>query len=53
MLRTSISFVNELDTEKRKYARGFVWIMASKRIMPWKGTMSKDKTRSWPPGDLH
>jgi hypothetical protein len=52
MLRTSISFFNELATEKRNYAHGFL-IMASKSIMLWKGTMSKDKTWSWAPGDLH
>jgi hypothetical protein len=44
MLRTSVSFFNELATEKRNYARGFFLIMASKRIMLWKGTMSRDKT---------
>jgi hypothetical protein len=32
MLMTSISIFNELAIEKRNYARGFVWIMASKRI---------------------
>jgi hypothetical protein len=52
MLRTFVSFFNDLSTEKRNYARGFVQIMASKRIMLWKGTMSMDKTWSWPPGDL-
>jgi hypothetical protein len=52
MLRASVSFFNELATEKRNYARGFFLIMASKRIMLWKDTMSRDKTRSWPPGDL-
>jgi hypothetical protein len=39
MLRTSVSFFNELATEKRNYARGFVQIRASKRIILWKGTM--------------
>jgi hypothetical protein len=53
MLMTSVSFFNELATEKRNYAHGFIWIMASGRIMLWKGTMSRDKTWSWPPGDLH
>jgi hypothetical protein len=52
MLKASVSFFNELATEKRNYARGFVWIMASKRIKLWKGTISMDKTCSWPPGDL-
>jgi hypothetical protein len=27
--------------------------MASKRIMLWKESMSRDKTRSWLPRDLH
>jgi hypothetical protein len=27
--------------------------MASKRITLWKDTMSRDKTRSWLPRDLH
>jgi hypothetical protein len=53
MLRASVSFFNELDTKKRNYSRGFIQIMASKRIMFWKGSMSKDKTWSWPPGYLH
>jgi hypothetical protein len=49
----SVSFFNELATEKRNYARGCFLIMASKRIMLWKDTMSRDKTRSWLPRDLH
>jgi hypothetical protein len=53
MLMTSVSFFNELATKKRNYARGFVQIMDSKRIMLWKGTMSMDKTQSWLPRDLH
>jgi hypothetical protein len=53
MLKASVSFFNNLSTEKRNYARGFVWIMASKRIMLWKGTMSMEKTWSWPPRDIH
>jgi hypothetical protein len=53
MLVTSVSFFNELATEKRNYARGLSLIMASKRIMLWKDTMSRDKTRSWLPRDLH
>jgi hypothetical protein len=53
MLVTSVSFFNELATEKRNYARGCFLIMASKRIMLWKDTMSRDKTRSWLPRDLH
>jgi hypothetical protein len=53
MLVASISFFNELSIEKRNYARGCFFIMASERIMLWKGTMSRDKTRSWLPRDLH
>jgi hypothetical protein len=53
MLVASISFFNELDTEKRNYAHGFVEIMVLERIILWKGTMSMDNTCSWPPGDLH
>jgi hypothetical protein len=53
MLIASVSFFNELATEKRNYARDFFLIMASKRIMLWKETMSRDKTRSWLPRDLH
>jgi hypothetical protein len=52
MLRTYISFFNELATEKRNYARGCIWIRASKRIMLWKDTMSRDKTQSWLPRDI-
>jgi hypothetical protein len=52
MLRTFVSFFNELATEKRNYACGCFLIMDSKRIMLWKGTMSRDKTRSWIPRDL-
>jgi hypothetical protein len=49
----SVSFFNELAIEKRNYDRDFFLIMASKRIMLWKDTMSRDKTRSWIPRDLH
>jgi hypothetical protein len=52
MLRTSVSFFNELSTVKRNYARGCFLIMASKRIMLWKGTISRDKTQSGLPRDL-
>ena len=48
----NVSFFNELATEKRNYDRGCFLIMASKRIMLWKDTMSKDKTQSWLPRDL-
>ena len=51
-LRPPISFFNELATEKRNYARGFL-LVASKRITLWKDTMSREKTRSWLPRDLH
>jgi hypothetical protein len=44
---------NELAIEKRIYARRLSLIMASKRIMLWKETMSRDKTQSWIPRDLH
>ena len=47
MLKASVSFFNEIATEKRNYARGCFLIMASERIMLWKGTMSRDKTWSW------
>jgi hypothetical protein len=52
MLKASISFFSEIATEKKNYARGFSLIMASKRIVLWKDTMSRDKTRSWLPRDL-
>jgi hypothetical protein len=52
MLKAYVSFFNELSTKKRNYARGFILIMASKRIMLRKDTMSRDKTRSWIPRDL-
>ena len=53
VLVASISFFNELATEKRNYARGCFLIMDSERIMIWKGTMSREKTWSWLPRDLH
>jgi hypothetical protein len=53
MLVTSVSFFNELSIEKRNYARRLSLIMASKRITLWKDTMSRDKTRSWIPRDIH
>jgi hypothetical protein len=53
MLVTFVSFFNELGIEKRNYAHGLSLIMASKRIMFWKDTMSRDKTRSWLPRDIH
>jgi hypothetical protein len=52
MLRASVSFFNELSIEKRNYARDCFLIMAPRRIMLWKDTMSRDKTRLWLPGDL-
>jgi hypothetical protein len=53
MLKASVSFFNELATEKRNYARCCFLIMASKRITLWKNTMSREKTQSWLPRDLH
>jgi hypothetical protein len=53
MLITSFSFFNELATYKRNYARRLFLIMDSKRMMLWKDTMSRDKTRSWIPRDIH
>jgi hypothetical protein len=53
MLIASVSFFNELSTEKRNYAHDLFLIMASKRIMLWKEYMSRDKTQSWLPRDLH
>jgi hypothetical protein len=47
-----MSFLQRRETMLHK--EGFVFlIMASKRIVLWKGTMSMDKTWSWPPRDLH
>jgi hypothetical protein len=53
MLEASVLFFNELATEKGNCACCFFLIMASKRIMFWKDTMARDKTRSWLPRDLH
>jgi hypothetical protein len=53
MLVTSVSFFNDLAIEKRNYAHGLSLIMASKSITLWKDTMSRDKTQSWLPRDLH
>jgi hypothetical protein len=53
MLRTYVSFVNELATEKRNYACRLFLIIISKRITLWKDTMSRDKTQSWIPRDIH
>jgi len=50
---TSISFFNEISTKKRNYAHGPSLIMASRRITLWKDTMSREKTRSWLPRDIH
>jgi hypothetical protein len=52
MLVTSVSFFNELATERRNYACGFFLIMASKRMILWKDIMSRDKTWSWIPRDI-
>jgi hypothetical protein len=51
--RSLCFFFNELAKEKRNYASGLFLIMASKRIMLWKDTMSRGKTRSWLPRDIH
>jgi hypothetical protein len=53
MLKASISFFNKLAKKKRNYARGCFLIMSSKRITLWKDTVSREKTRSWLPRDLH
>jgi hypothetical protein len=53
MVVTFVSFFNELATKKRNYACEIFLIKASKRITLWKDTISKDKTRSWLPRDLH
>jgi hypothetical protein len=53
MLVTFVSFFNEIAIEKRNYSHNLFLIMALKRIMLWKGTMSRDKTQSWIPRDLH
>jgi hypothetical protein len=53
MLMTFVSFFNRISIEKRSYARGFFLIMASKRIIFSKDTMSRDKPQTWLPRDLH
>jgi hypothetical protein len=53
MLIASVSFFNELATEKRNYAYGLFLIMVSKRIMLWKDTMSRDKNSVMASRDLH
>jgi hypothetical protein len=53
MLMTPISFFNELAIERKNCACGPSLIMASKSIRLWKDTMSRDKTRSWLPRDIH
>jgi hypothetical protein len=53
MLVDFVSFFNELVTERKNYARDIFLIMDSKRIMLWKESMSRDKTQSWLPRDLH
>jgi hypothetical protein len=47
-----VSFFNELEIRK-PCSNSLFLIMASKRTMLWKDTMSRDKTRSWIPRDLH
>jgi hypothetical protein len=46
-----VSFFNELEI--RKPCSILLSIMASKRTMLWKDTMSRDKNRSRPSRDLH
>jgi hypothetical protein len=53
ILKASISFFNELATERRNCAYGISLMMASKRIMLWKEIVSRGKTQSWIPRDLH
>jgi hypothetical protein len=48
---TLVSFFNELEI--RKSCSTLFLIMASKRTILWKDTMSRDKTQSWLPIDLH
>jgi hypothetical protein len=52
MLKASVLFFNELAIERKNCARGLFLIMASKRIMLWKDTTSRDKTWSCIPRDL-
>jgi hypothetical protein len=47
-----VSFFNELEI-KKPCSKSLFLIMDSKRTMLWKDTMSRDKTRSWLPRDLH
>ena len=44
MLVTSVSFFNDIATEKGNYAQGYFLIMASKRITLWKEHMSRIMT---------
>jgi hypothetical protein len=53
MLVAFVSFFNKLATEERNNAHDLFLIMASKRIILWKENMSRDKTRSWLPRDIH
>jgi hypothetical protein len=53
MLKTFVSFFNELSIEKKKYAQNLSLIMDSKRTMLWKEYMSRDKRQPWIPRDLH
>jgi hypothetical protein len=52
MLETSVSFFNEVGTEKQNYAQNLSLIMASKRKMLWNKYMSMDTCQPWIPGDL-
>jgi hypothetical protein len=50
--KTSVSFFNEVALETQKTILEVFLIMDTKRIMLWKETISRDKTRSWLPRDL-
>jgi hypothetical protein len=43
MLKTYVSFFNEISIEKKNYAQNLSLIMASKRKMLWKEYMSREK----------
>jgi hypothetical protein len=47
-----VSFFNELEIRKSCSNILFL-IIASKRPILWKDTMSRDKNQSWPPRDPH
>jgi hypothetical protein len=53
MLKTSISFFNELAIEKKNYAKKLSLIMDSKWKMVWKEYMSRYKLQPWLQRDIH